>query len=112
MGLKYAPFVTFAKNEFGIAAKAVAALPMAQVVFELSRGNYVIASVDPAIRRAASRSTQRGGHLVLLLGYDLDAQELYLHNPSGYPSASQEYATVSFKDFDRFFNHQGIVIFG
>lgn len=110
VGLKYAPFVTFVKAEFGLSAKAVPALPLMQIVSELARGNYVIASVSPAIRDVMSRPTTKGGHLVVILGYDLDKQEFYLHNPSGNSVESQKYAKVSFKDFKKFFGMQGIVV--
>lgn len=110
-GLKYAPFIKFAKNDFGITASAKAALPIIQITSELSKARYVVASVHPSIRDVASKPKTKGGHLVLVLGYDLDKQLLYLHNPSGNSSTSQEYVAISFKDFEKFFSHRGIIIF-
>lgn len=109
-GLKYAPFVRYVKDEFNITANAVSVLPLTQIITELSKAGYVIASVSPSIRDVTLKPKSRGGHLILLLGYDLDKQQLYLHNPSGISTETQEYAVVSFKDFERFFNHQGIVV--
>jgi len=109
-GLKYAPFVKFAKNDFGITASAKAALPIIQIASELSRTRYVIASVHPSIRDATSKPKTKGGHLILVLGYDLDRQLLYLHNPSGNSPTSQEYVAISFKNFEKFFSYRGIII--
>ncbi|MFZ1250289.1 MAG: hypothetical protein WAR37_02480 [Candidatus Microsaccharimonas sp.] len=53
---------------------------------------------------------KKGGHLVLVLGYDLDKRLLYLYNPSGFETYTQEYASISFKDFKKFFGGRGIVI--
>jgi len=36
----------------------------------------------------------KGGHLVLMVGYDKTKQEFYLHNPSGISRETQEYAAV------------------
>ena len=110
-GLKYAPFIKFAIDEFNISAKAVAALPIAQIISELSMGKYVLASVHPSIRDITSpRPKVKGGHLILILGYDLNKQQLYLHNPSGDTAKNQEYVTVAFDDFEKFFGHRGVVI--
>lgn len=109
-GLKYAPFVGFVKDTFDLDAKVVVGLPLSQICLELSRGSYVIASVHPSIRSTPSRPKQKGGHLVLLLGYDLDKQEFYFHNPSGDSTKSQEYAAVTFKDFRQVFGYQGIIV--
>lgn len=110
-GLRYAPFVEFANNDFGITARAKAILPIARIVSVLARFHYVIASVHPSIRHVTSRPKTKGGHLVLVVGYDLDKQLLYLHNPSGDSRASQEYVAISFKNFEKFFSHRGIIVY-
>ena len=103
-GLIYAPYIQFMKEEFGIDAKIVAPLLIIEIVTELCKGNYVIASVSPDIRKPHVVPKTRGGHLVLVLGYDLQKKELYLHNPSGYSKSSQEFAAISFVDFYKFFS--------
>lgn len=112
VGLKYAPFVRFLKQAFGITAKVVPTLPATQIVHELAQGNYVMASVSPMIRDPSSQPKTRSGHLILVVGYDLHKREFYLHNSSGDSSDSQEFAQVSFDDFKRFFSGRGIVVAG
>ncbi len=112
VGLVYGPFVSFAKNDLGLTAKAVFPLLIPEIIEELSAGNYVIASVSPKIRHPSDKPTKKGGHLVLMLGYDLDKQTLYFHNPSGFVNETQEYASISFADFKKFFGGRGIVIQG
>ena len=112
VGLKYTPFVDFLAQEFNIAAKAAPVLPCDQIVNELAHGNYVMASVNSLIRNPSSKPVGKGGHLVLVLGYNLDRREFYLHNPSGGIAASESYAAVSFQDFTKFFSNKGIVVSG
>lgn len=112
IGLKYGPFVRFVQQEFGVPAKAVTALTQAQIVHETARGNYVMASVNGAIRDVMSSPKTRGGHLVLITGYDLAKQEFYIHNPSGGTPAVEIYAPVSFADFRKFFSGRGVVVSG
>lgn len=110
-GLKYAPFVAFITKEFNLKANAVSSLSLPQIITELAKGRYVMASVHPSIRNPKSpEPRQKGGHLVLVLGYDLEKHVLVLHNPSGDSAESQEYAHISFRDFKKFFHYQGIVI--
>jgi hypothetical protein len=110
VGLVYGPFTRFAKEELGLTATAVVPLFIPEIIEELSAGKYVIASVSPKIRHASDTPTKKGGHLVLVLGYDLDKKEFYFHNPSGFLKETQEYASISFADFKKFFGGRGIVI--
>lgn len=109
-GLVYAPYTSFLHKEFGLHAKVVAPLLLREIIHELSKGYYVIASVSYDIRKSGSTPKVKGGHLILMLGYDLDKQELYFHNPSGDSQQTQEYAVVSLTDFTKYFSGRGIVI--
>ncbi len=109
-GLIYNPYAKYLKDEFNLNAKVVLPLLPREIMEELSHGRYVIASVSPQIRYTDSHPKNKGGHLVLMLGYDLEKQELYLHNPSGFTQETQKYATISFADFKKFFGGRGIVI--
>ena len=109
IGLIYAPYARFAKEELGLTAKAVIPLFVAEIVEELSAGKYVIASVSHKIRQPLDTAAKKGGHLVLTLGYDLNKKELYFHNPSGFSKDTQEYASISFSDFKKFFGGRGII---
>jgi hypothetical protein len=110
-GLFYQPLVPFLNKEFNLSAKIVKILPLEEIIYEVSKKNFVIVSVDQKIRTASDFSYNKGGHLVLVLGYDLADNSLLIHNPSGLPNESQEYAKISFKDFEKFFNHKGIIVY-
>jgi hypothetical protein len=65
-------------------------------------------SVHPSIRTPRQTPPHRGGHLVLVTGYDTDG--LLVHNPSGLPGRSQRQARVGFGALDRFYAGRGIII--
>ena len=109
-GLYYKPFVPFVKKEYGLTATVKPIMTIEDIIASLSKKNFVIASVSPDIRSPQSQPTYKGGHLVLMLGYNLDKQVFCLHNPSGNTPESQEYAEVSFEQFRKFFDEKGIVI--
>jgi hypothetical protein len=112
VGLVYGPFATFASKEFAIKARPVLPLLKEEIIEELSKGSYVIASVSPHIRHTTSKPNTKGGHLVLVLGYDMNKRLFYFHNPSGFKQETQEYTSISFGDFKKFFGNKGIVIAG
>jgi hypothetical protein len=109
-GLLYKPYLNFVKQEFGWDAHIVSHAPLNQVFYELSKGNFVIVSVTPMIRKPESMPKSKGGHLVLLLGYDLDKREIYFHNPSGASKEAQANAVIGFGDFEKFFSGRGLSI--
>lgn len=111
-GLFYKPYVTFVEKEFSWKARIVSGMILPEIAHELSKGNYIVASVNPQIRHPKSMPRVKGGHLVLLLGYDKAKKEIYLHNSSGASKATQEYASISYRDFMKFFSGRGIVIQG
>lgn len=110
VGLIYQPFTIFVEKEFGLRAKVVRPLLTTEIIEALSDGNYVIASVSPQIRHVTDKPRRKGGHLILMLGYDLDQQLLFFHNPSGFTPETQQYASITFADFKKFFGGRGIVI--
>lgn len=111
-GLVHIPYTKFLSKEFGLEASTVFPLLPREIMHKLSKGSYVIASVSPDIRNVHSHPKHKGGHLILLLGYDLEKQEFYFHNPSGDSKDTQQYAAVSFSDFKKFFSGRGIVVKG
>lgn len=111
-GLYYEPFLKFIREDYGLAGRIISPMEIEDMLAELERENFVIASVSHEIRNPEATPSKRGGHLVLLLGYHLPQQTLFLHNPSGLPPDSQEYTQISFKDFNKFFAHRGISITG
>ena len=109
-GLYYRPFVEFVKKEYGLEARVVNGLTIREIQEALAQDKYVIASVNPGLRQPASKPPHKGGHLVLLIGYDQQKNCLYLHNPSGYYRKSQENFEISVPDFKKFFSHKGIIV--
>lgn len=111
-GLFYKPFTVFLEREFHLKSNTIKVLPIRRLKYHLSRGDYIIASVHPAIRDIKNASVaHKGGHLVVITGYDEDKKVLYLHNPSGLYKKSQENFEISETDFKRFFAGKGIVIY-
>jgi hypothetical protein len=111
-GLYYKPYAVFVGKEFGWKASIVQGMTFQELMHELGKGNYIIAGVNAQIRDPRSKPETKSGHLVLLLGYDKNKQEFYLHNPSGVSKETQEYAAIKFSDFKKFFGGRGIVIQG
>ena len=110
-GLIYHPYLEFIRKEFGWSGKVISHASAHQLFHELSRGRFVIASVNPAIRTPRQSTPKvKGGHLILLLGYDKTKDIIYFHNPSGISSQTQNYAQVSLNQFKKIFSGRGIVI--
>ncbi|QQR52273.1 C39 family peptidase [bacterium] len=111
-GLYYKPYISYVEKELGWKARVVQGITLQELTHELSKGNFVIAGVSPWIRYPDSKPKTKGGHLVLMVGYDKPKQEFYLHNPSGISKETQEYAAVNFNEFKKFFSGRGIVVRG
>lgn len=110
VGLYYKPYITFVDKEFGWKARVVQGMTPKELMYELGKGNYVIAGVSPHIRHPESKPHSKSGHLVLMVGYDMKKQEFYLHNPSGVSKETQEYAAVKYNDFKKFFSGRSTVV--
>ena len=109
-GLYYRPFIRFIEQEFELQGKVIGNLSLNRIMKELSQKNYVVASVSHKIRYPDVEPVTNGGHLILMLGYDLDKEILLFHNPSGDTTENQEYAKISFSRFSKFFAGRGIII--
>ena len=107
-GLYYKPFVKFVEKEYGLKAKAVSSLTLFEIKQVISNEGYAIVSVTPEIRFPDNYPAKRGGHLVLVVGYDDKERQIYLNNPSGFKN-SQE-LKISYDRFKKFFDNKGILI--
>jgi hypothetical protein len=105
-GLIYAPFARWVAERFGIRAEVRTTLPVDDVRTLVNAGTLVMASVHPWLRWPDREPPSRGGHLVLVVGTTPGA--LLVHNPSGLPGESQEYAEVPTAAFDRFYAGRGV----
>jgi hypothetical protein len=105
-GLIYAPFVEYLRTRWELEATVRPQLDIDELGALVDRGECVMASVNPRIRRPSDRPERKGGHLVLVHGVAGDS--FVLHNPSGDAEESQAYARVSFDDFGFFFAERGI----
>lgn len=111
-GLYYYPFLKFINKEFGLSGKVLAPMSTKDIVKKIKNNNFVIASVHHSIRNPSSNPSKKGGHLILVLGFDSERRIFYFHNPSGHLKSTQEYAEISYVDFGKFFANRGIVIEG
>ncbi|MFG2822670.1 C39 family peptidase [Kitasatospora sp. NPDC048365] len=107
-GLIHAPFATYVRERWGLQAEARGPLTAAEVRAEVTGGRLVMLSVHPSIRTLDPAPPRQGGHLVLAVGAGED--ELLIHNPSGFPDGSQQFAAVPWADLERFYAGRGIVL--
>ncbi len=109
-GLYYEGFVEFVRREFGIFTRSLSPLTLEEIIYYMAHKSYVIVSVSEQIRFTDSIVKKKGGHLVLVTGYDVTRRCLYIHNPSGFYGESQQNAQVTFKRFLQCFARRGITI--
>lgn len=107
----YREYVDWIKN-YGLRAKIYTRLSISGIQKILSDGGLVIVSVNPNIRGyQTAKVGQKGGHLVLVTGYDKTQKTIAIHNPSGFVSEdTQENHTLPTKDFVRFYAGRGIAL--
>jgi C1A family cysteine protease len=103
---EYAEWVT----KYGIKATVYSRLHVTGIRFILSQGGLVMVSVNPNIRGYnTANPAKRGGHLILVTGYDNTTQTITFHNPSGFVSnGSHADHTLPLSQFQTFFAGRGI----
>lgn len=109
-GLFYKPFISFIRKEFNMVGRVVSPMVLKEILYFVSKKYYVIVSVHGSIRNPKNYPLNKGGHMVLVSGYDVKKEILYLHNPSGFYHQSQKYAQITFEDFEKFFSNRGMII--
>jgi hypothetical protein len=111
-GLYYAPFVKSVKKESGLDGRVASPLSVPDIVQEINDGKFVIASVHPTIRDF-SPPPRKGGHLVLMVGYDIadeDGPKLFYHDPAGLHGKSQAFASAPASTFEEYFAGRGVIL--
>ncbi|WP_369355844.1 C39 family peptidase [Streptomyces sp. cg2] len=107
-GLIYAPFAAYVERRWGLLAESRPELPREEIPALIGTGRLVLLSVHPSIRDADATPPHRGGHLVLAVGVTPD--HVVVHNPSGLPDHSQEFAHVTWDTLDRVYAGRGVVL--
>jgi uncharacterized protein YvpB len=109
--MKYREFVTWIQKH-GLQAQIYTRLSVRGIQYALSRGRLVIISVNPNIRGYATAPTgQKGGHLVLVTGYDVGKNTITINNPSGFASSdTQVRHQILIKEFRRYYAGRGILL--
>ncbi|MCZ0974608.1 C39 family peptidase [Streptomyces albulus] len=107
-GLVYAPFAAYATRRWGLVAESRPDLPRAEIPALVGAGRLVLLSVHPSVRDADPRPPRRGGHLVLAVGVTPD--HVVIHNPSGLPGRSQQFAHVDWERWERVYAGRGVVL--
>ncbi|MCQ8831912.1 C39 family peptidase [Streptomyces malaysiensis] len=107
-GLIYQPFAEHVKARWGLDARSVPDLPPERIPAAIASGRLALLSVHPTIRTPELPPPGKGGHLVLAVG--AGEEGVIIHNPSGLPGDSQEYATVAWEHLDTFYARRGVII--
>ncbi|MFI5805098.1 hypothetical protein [Streptomyces sp. NPDC051561] len=108
-GLIYAPFTRYVEANWPLTAECRPGLPAAEIPGLIAEGHLLMLSVHPSVREPdGGDPPRRGGHLVLAVGATPEA--LLVHNPSGFPGHSQEFAPVRWSDLGRFYAGRGVVL--
>ena len=109
--MQYREYAEWVKN-YGLNAEVYSRLTIKGLKYLLSNEKFVIVSVNPNIRSyETADNKQKGGHLVLVTGYNQSDGTLTLHNPSGFVSHdTQENHTIPITQFKRYYARRGIAV--
>lgn len=109
--MRYAEFTKWIKN-YGLRADIYSRLSIKGIQYALSQRKLVIVSVNPNIRGYDTASkTQKGGHLVLVVGYDRQLGTILINNPSGFLSTNTQVGhALTVGEFRKYYAGRGIVL--
>lgn len=105
-GLFYKPFVDFAASEYGLKVIIHKILTVGDIINAIKKGNSVIASVGNKRQKY-----KNAGHLVLVVGYDINKRILYVQDPSAFFSATFNIQEVAINTFIEKFQYRGLEVF-
>ncbi len=109
--MKYKEFASWIRK-YGLHADVFSRLSIQGIQYALSENKLVIISVNPNIRGYNTAPlAQKGGHLVLVIGYDITADTITINNPSGFLSTdTQVKHTLTISEFKNYYAGRGIVL--
>lgn len=109
--MKYREFAKWVKK-YDLHADIYTKLSIKGIQYALAKGKLVIVSVNPNIRGYNTAPIdQKGGHLVLVTGYNLDRNIISINNPSGFVSNNTQINhELSEKQFLTYYARRGIVL--
>ncbi len=110
-GMQYYAFKRWVQK-FNLKARIITRLNIRWIHYSLAKNQLVIVSVNPNIRGHQTVSAnQKGGHLVLITGYDKGKYTLTINNPSGFISSNTQHNhVIKISDFQKYFAGRGIII--
>ncbi len=110
--MKYRQYASWIKK-YGLTAEIYTRLSVRGLEHSLTLGKLVIVSVSPNIRGFnTAPTTQKGGHLVVVTGYNLANQTITINNPSGFTSTNtQQNQQLPVAEFRKYYAGRGIVVF-
>lgn len=109
--MKYREFARWVKK-YSLKAEIYTRLSIRGIQYALAKGKPVIVSVNPNIREYnTALVNQKGGHLVLVTGYDVSKEILLINNPSGFVSSNTQIKySLSFNKFNNYYAGRGILL--
>lgn len=110
--MRYKEYVDWVSN-YGISTTLFSRLTISGIKHILSKGGLAIVSVNPNIRGCKTApEKQRGGHLVLVTGYNETDNTITIHNPSGFVSQNTHTNhTLTIDRFRTYFAGRGISLY-
>lgn len=111
LGMRYLEFTKFIKREFGLEAEVHKVLSISKIKYLLSRQELVVASVSSQIRFPNIKDkVNKGGHLVLISGYNQSANTLIIQNIDGIEGKTAKDFIISSKVFQNYFMRRGVSV--
>jgi hypothetical protein len=108
-GLRYKPFCRYVIQKHSWQAQVAAPLSVDGMMAALATERFVIVSIPPSSVFRRTQASRRGGHLVLITGYDRNAQTITYHDPAGGTGHGPS-VTVGLREFAKMFANRGIIL--
>ncbi|MEI7604058.1 MAG: C39 family peptidase [bacterium] len=81
-----------------------------EICFNISKGKLCVVSIKP-LNSIVNSKEEKGGHLVLITGYDLNKQIFYLNDPGGsFEKNEYKDRVISFEEFRKVYSYRGFSV--